>query len=69
MKSKRLLFVLSLILPAILLAQNGAVASGGEATGTGGNVSFSVGQTDYINLTSTNHSSNQGIQQPFECLK
>jgi len=66
MKTKKSFFMLALILPAILLAQIGPVASGGEASGTTGNVSFSVGQIDYVNASSTNHSLNQGLQQPFE---
>ena len=49
-----------------LYAQQGSVASGGDASGTGGSVSFSLGQIDYINVTSTGGTITQGIQQPFE---
>jgi uncharacterized protein (TIGR02145 family) len=38
------------ILAAGIFAQQGNVAAGGEATGTGGNMSFSVGQTDFSGL-------------------
>lgn len=41
-------------------------ASGGDATGTGGSSSYSVGQIDYIEATGTGGSSGQGIQQPYE---
>lgn len=41
-------------------------ASGGEATGSGGSVSYSVGQIVYQTNTSINYSEAQGIQQPYE---
>lgn len=49
-----------------LFAQQGLVGSGGNATGTGGTVSFSVGQIDYASATGTNGNVIQGLQQPFE---
>ena len=49
-----------------LLAQKGTVASGGEASGTGGKISYSVGQIDYINATGSNGAITQGLQQPYE---
>lgn len=51
------------------LAQQNTVSSGGDATGSGGSVSYSVGQIDYINSTGSNGSVNQGVQQPFEFFK
>lgn len=43
------------------------MASGGEASGSGGNASYSIGQMDYIYQTSaTDGSVSQGIQQAFE---
>jgi hypothetical protein len=47
-------------------AQQATVTAGGEASGTGGTVSFSVGQVDYSNATGTSGDINQGVQQPFE---
>jgi hypothetical protein len=47
-------------------AQNAIPASGGNASGTGGSVSYSVGQVVYTTNTGTNGSAAQGIQQPFE---
>src|ERR1017187_7057341 len=49
-----------------LLAQKGTVASGGEASGTGGKISYSIGQIDYINATGSNGTITQGLQQPYE---
>jgi hypothetical protein len=47
-------------------AQNSITASGGNATGTGGSVSYSVGQAVYTTNTGTNGSLAQGVQQPYE---
>jgi hypothetical protein len=49
-----------------LHAQGGPVVSGGNATGAGGTVSYSIGQVDYISVTGSNGNINQGLQQPFE---
>lgn len=49
-----------------LQAQEAVIASGGNATGTGGSVSYSVGQVVYTTTTGTNGSAGQGVQQPFE---
>lgn len=47
-------------------AQQSVNTSGGNATGTGGTVSFSIGQIDYTSTTGFGASSNQGAQQSFE---
>lgn len=47
-------------------AQNNIVSSGGEATGTGGSVSYSAGQIFYTTNTGLNGSVAQGVQQPYE---
>jgi Secretion system C-terminal sorting domain len=47
-------------------AQQANVASGGNTTGTGGSLSYSIGQVAYTNQVGTNGSVNQGVQQPFE---
>ena len=49
-----------------LFAQQGFVAAGGEATGTGGTVSYSVGQVDYFTATGATGVLTLGLQQPFE---
>lgn len=47
-------------------AQSNTLAAGGEATGSGGSLSYSVGQVDYIQATGSGGTANQGVQQPFE---
>lgn len=49
-----------------LWSQRGPVAAGGEATGSGGTVSFSVGQIDYITIAGSSGTVSQGLQQPYE---
>ncbi|VXA95174.1 conserved exported hypothetical protein [Flavobacterium sp. 9AF] len=47
-------------------AQQSMVSSGGNASGTGGSTSYSVGQIVYTTHVGTNGSVAQGVQQPFE---
>ena len=49
-----------------LQAQESVNATGGNASGSGGSVSYSVGQVIYTTNTGTNGSITQGVQQPFE---
>ena len=49
-----------------LYAQEAVPASGGNATGSGGSVSYAVGQAVYTTNTGTNGSAAQGVQQPYE---
>ena len=49
-----------------LQAQNAVPATGGNASGSGGTVAYSVGQVVYTTNTATNGSVVQGVQQPFE---
>jgi Secretion system C-terminal sorting domain len=49
-------------------AQQAICTAGGEATGAGGTVSFTLGQTDCITVTSNSGLVMQGIQQPFEIM-
>ncbi len=51
---------------AHLFAQQDAVSSGGTASGTGGSVTYTVGEANYINTTSANGTITQGVQQPWE---
>ncbi len=64
MKKITLLFIL-FCLPK-LMAQNAIVASSGNAIGSGGSSSYSVGQVVYTNAVGSNGSINQGVQQPVE---
>ncbi len=73
MKKLSFLFIILLNLLALpvvgLQAQQihaSVAASGGNATGTGGSVSYSVGQTFYVTAFGTNGSVSEGVQQPFE---
>ena len=69
MKHKRLrlsaLLVLAIGLTG-LKAQETIPATGGNASGSGGSVSYSVGQVVYTTYTGTNGTLSQGVQQPFE---
>jgi len=47
-------------------AQNTIPASGGYASGSGGTLSYSLGQLIYTTNTGTNGSETQGVQQPYE---
>jgi hypothetical protein len=49
-----------------LQAQQSPVASGGNAAGSGGSVSFSVGQIAYTTAFGSTGSVSQGVQQPYE---
>ena len=49
-----------------LQAQEAVTAGGGEASGSGGSVSYSVGQVVYTIHTGTSGSVSQGVQHPYE---
>ncbi len=69
MRNKRLqlsailLFVIGL---TGLQAQTSVNTTGGNASGIGGSVSYSVGQVVYQTHTGTNRSVAEGVQQPYE---
>ncbi|MGB4205093.1 MAG: T9SS type A sorting domain-containing protein [Bacteroidales bacterium] len=48
-----------------VVAQRGIVASGGDATGTGGSMSYSIGQVEYLAYTSAQGSISLGLQQSW----
>jgi Putative metal-binding motif/Secretion system C-terminal sorting domain len=52
----------------VVHAQNGTVASGGNATGSGGSVSYSVGQVFYSANSGSNGKVSQGLQQVFDLI-
>ncbi|MDC8003371.1 T9SS type A sorting domain-containing protein [Aureisphaera galaxeae] len=69
MKHKRMTYWLLgflLLTAPLAMAQRNTVATGGEATGSGGTVGYSVGQIDYTEATGSGGSANLGLQQPFE---
>ena len=47
-------------------AQQATTATGGDASGSGGTVAYSVGQIVYTTVTGANGSIAQGVQQPYE---
>jgi hypothetical protein len=60
-----------LILSALFIlinleAQSGPVTTGYDATGSGGSVSYSIGQIDYTAPTGSGGSVHEGLQQPYE---
>jgi hypothetical protein len=57
--------LLALVMSTVA-AQQGVVSTGGEATGTTGNVSFSIGQVFFTIQTGPDGSAVHGLQQPYE---
>ena len=60
------LFFLSFFGLSTVQAQEAIPASGGNASGTGGSVSYTVGQVVYSTNTGTSGTVAQGVQQPYE---
>ena len=60
-----LIFIFSFSIPAIY-AQSAIVVAGGNATGSGGHASYTIGQIVYNQIIGANGSATQGVQQPFE---
>jgi len=52
-----------------LQAQESVNATGGNASGSGGSMSYSVGQLVYTTNIGTNGSMSQGVQQPYEIIE
>jgi hypothetical protein len=69
MKSKKIkLIILLFFIITSIDAQEATDASGGDATGSGGTVAFSIGQIDYTINTGTTGSAAQGVQQPYTII-
>lgn len=67
MKKTHLLLMLILLIGfSKIQAQQATLSSGGNATGGGGSISYSIGQIDYVMATGSTGSVSQGMQQPFE---
>lgn len=67
--AKNLLLLCGLLIGSWLSslhAQNGHVTAGGDLTGSGGTVSYSIGQIDYCTIHGSGGSTYQGLQQPYE---
>ncbi|MBT3920138.1 MAG: hypothetical protein HOF24_07115, partial [Flavobacteriaceae bacterium] len=61
---KAILFCL-LITVEFTFAQAALTASGGEAVGAGGSLSYTIGQVDYIQASGSGGTASQGVQQAF----
>ena len=63
----KLLIVISLLRYGITIqAQNVIPSTGGNAAGSGGTASYTIGQVIYTTNSGTSGSSTQGVQQPYE---
>ena len=51
-----------------LLAQEAVSATGGDADGSGGSLSYTAGQVTYVTALGSGGSLAQGVQQPFEIV-
>ena len=67
---KIVLLSLTLVLQSysLLFAQQGSVAAGGDASGAGGSMSFSIGQVDFQVYSGAQGSLSLGIQQGFASI-
>jgi hypothetical protein len=64
---KKVIFLLVFVVGCIIInAQETVSVSGGNATGSGGLVSYTVGQILYNTFSGTNGTVAQGVQQPYE---
>ena len=59
-------FIISILLCSNLYSQQSINGSGGEASGSNGNISYSIGQITVKTSTGSNGSIHQGIQQNSE---
>jgi len=70
MRRKRLklciVFLLGIGLTLNLQAQKAIPSTGGNASGSGGSVSYTIGQVLYTVKTGSNGSITEGVQQPYE---
>jgi hypothetical protein len=66
-RSKPLVLLAALFLwGGIAQAQESVNSSGGDATGSGGTVAYSIGQVPYTTLNGSTGSVAQGVQQAYE---
>ncbi len=65
-KLKFLVLILVLGIINITYSQSSINSAGGQSTGSGGTVSYSLGQVFYSSTTGSNGKINQGVQNPYE---
>lgn len=63
---KNLILLPLLFLCTVAMGQQGVVSSGGNATGSGGTSSYTIGQIAWNMLSSSSGTVLQGVQQPYE---
>jgi hypothetical protein len=63
---KNIILIITLFCLPKLMAQQATAASGGNASGSNGSSSYSVGQVVYVAVTGSNGAVSQGVQQPIE---
>lgn len=66
MKTLYVILILSFSIFSPTIAQESANSTGGDATGSGGTVAYSVGQVVYTTNTSSNGNEAQGVQHAYE---
>jgi hypothetical protein len=66
MKRKIIYFILLFSGSKICFAQQALSTAGGEGSGTGGTVSYSIGQVGYTTNIESAGTVTQGVQQPYE---
>ena len=64
-KTLSIALLLGISTTTVLHAQEAATAAGGEASGSGGSVSYSVGQVAYASASGAGGSVAEGVEQPF----
>ncbi len=66
--TKKLFFAFGLLALSVttLVAQQASVSAGGNAIGSGGSSSYSVGQTFYTSNSGSHRNIDEGVQQPYE---
>jgi hypothetical protein len=62
---KNIFLIITLLSSGIILAQESVNTSGSNASGTGGAVSYTVGQVAYTNSSGSNGSVSAGVQQSY----
>lgn len=66
---KHILFFMIILSSMHGYSQQDIVAAGNDASGSNGNVSYSIGQVAYISETGVSGNINQGVQQPIEIFE
>ncbi len=63
---KKIHFIAAIFLANAVFSQEAITAAGGDFSGSGGNIAYSVGQVHYTTNFSTSGSSSQGVQQTYQ---